>query len=40
MAIPVYVVLRNWPAFGIAALLVAATSAVLKKTWWDNLEKA
>lgn len=40
MALPVYVVLRDWKALGLAAALVAATSGVLKFTWWDRLEKA
>lgn len=40
MALPIYLVLRKWPAFWMAAAVVAATSGVLKKTWWDNLEKA
>ena len=40
MALPVYLVLRDWRALAIAAALVAATSGVLKFTWWDRLEKA
>jgi len=40
MALPVYLVLRDWRALAIAAALVAVTSGVLKFTWWDRLEKA
>jgi solute:Na+ symporter, SSS family len=40
MAVPVYLVLRDWRALALAAALVAATSGVLKFTWWDRLEKA
>jgi SSS family solute:Na+ symporter len=38
-ALPIYLVLREWPWVGIAALLVV-TSVFLKFNWYDKLEKA
>jgi Na+/proline symporter len=35
--LPMYVVLMNWRAAGIALGVVVVTSAILKKTWYDLL---
>ena len=37
--LPMYVVLMNWRAAGIVVGVVVATSAVLKKSWYDQLDK-
>jgi Na+/proline symporter len=37
--LPMYVVLMNWRAAGIVVVVVVATSVVLKKTWYDQLDK-
>ena len=39
VTIPLYMILRDWKGFWISMLLLAVTSAVLKKTWLDRLEK-
>ena len=38
-ATPIYLVLRNMKAFGICALILAATSIFLKKNWYDKLQE-
>jgi Na+/proline symporter len=37
IAIPVFIVLRQWWPAGIAILVTAATSTILKTTWWNKL---
>ncbi|HSV99117.1 MAG TPA: hypothetical protein VLI39_03030 [Sedimentisphaerales bacterium] len=37
--LPMYVVLMNWRAAGIVVGVVVVTSAVLKKSWYDQLDK-
>jgi len=37
IAIPVFVVLRQWWPASLAILLTAITSTILKFTWWDKL---
>jgi len=39
-ALPIYLVLREWPWVGGIAITLAATSAFLKFNWYDKLEKA
>jgi SSS family solute:Na+ symporter len=38
VALPVFIVIRKWDAAGIAVGIIAATSLILKFTWYDNLE--
>jgi Na+/proline symporter len=38
VTIPLYLVLRDWQGFWVSIVLLAATCAVLKKTWLDRLE--
>ncbi len=38
-ALPVYLVLKQWSWVGGIATLLAATSVILKFTWYDRLEK-
>lgn len=35
--LPVYFVLMQWTQVAVVAMIVAATSLVLKKTWWNKL---
>jgi SSS family solute:Na+ symporter len=37
VALPVFLVLRQWGYAGLSLLIILATSAVLKFTWWDKL---
>jgi solute:Na+ symporter, SSS family len=39
-ALPIYLVLREWPWVGGIAAVLAATSVFLKFNWYDKLEKA
>ena len=39
-ALPIYLVLRNWPWVGAILAILAATSIYLKFNWYDKLEKA
>jgi SSS family solute:Na+ symporter len=39
-ALPIYVVLQQWSAAGRIAALLAATSVILKFSWYDHLERA
>ena len=39
-ALPIYLVLREWPWVGSIAALLAVTSVFLKFNWYDKLEKA
>ena len=36
--LPIYLVLKMYTQLGIAAAVIAITSFILKKTWWDNLD--
>ncbi len=38
VAMPIFVVVRNWPAAGISLAIILATSAFLKKNWYDRLQ--
>lgn len=37
IAIPVFIVLRQWWPAGLAVAITAITSSILKFTWWDKL---
>jgi hypothetical protein len=37
VAIPVFIVLRQWWPATIAGIIILATSFILKKTWWNKL---
>jgi Na+/proline symporter len=39
VTIPLYMVLRDWKGFWISLVVLAVTSAILKKTWFDTLER-
>ena len=39
-ALPIYIVLREWPWAGAIAVALAVTSVFLKFRWYDKLEKA
>jgi solute:Na+ symporter, SSS family len=39
VTIPLYMVLRDWKGFWISLLVLAVTSAILKRTWFDTLER-
>jgi solute:Na+ symporter, SSS family len=39
VTIPLYMVLRDWKGFWISLLVLAVTSTILKKTWFDTLER-
>ena len=39
VTIPLYMVVRNWKGFWISLLVLAVTSAILKRTWFDTLER-
>jgi len=39
VTIPLYMVLRDWKGFWISAAVLAVTSAILKRTWFDRLER-
>ncbi|MFW6205838.1 MAG: sodium:solute symporter, partial [Gemmatimonadota bacterium] len=34
----IFLVLQDWPWLGVCVGLVAVTSAILKRTWYDRLE--
>jgi len=38
VTIPLYMILRDWKGLWLSFLVLAATCAVLKKTWLDRLE--
>lgn len=37
--LPMYVVLLNWPAAAVVVGVIVVTSAVLKKSWYDRLDR-
>jgi hypothetical protein len=39
-ALPIYIVLREWPWVGSLILSLIVTSIFLKFNWYDKLEKA
>jgi solute:Na+ symporter, SSS family len=39
IALPIYVVLRDWRAVSVCAAIILVTSTVLKFTWYDRLER-
>jgi Na+/proline symporter len=40
VALPIYVVIHMWREAGICLAIIAVTSAILKRTWYDRLEPA
>ena len=38
VTIPVYFVLMQWTQTAVVATIIAVTSIILKKTWWDKLK--
>ena len=39
MVVPVCLVIRRWDMFLLSSAVLAATSVVMKLTWWDRLDK-
>lgn len=39
VAVPVYLVIKNWSGLGIALSIVLIAAFILKKTWWDKLNE-
>ncbi len=39
VALPIYVVLKSWPETSICLLIIVITTAVLRVTWYQRLEK-
>jgi len=37
--LPIYLVLKMYYGLGATVLVVAVTSFIIKKTWWDRLPK-
>jgi Na+/proline symporter len=40
VTIPLYMILRDWKGFWISMVVLAVTTAILKRTWFDRLEDA
>jgi len=40
VTLPIYIVLQQWPAVGGIAVVLVATSTIMKFNWYDKLEKA
>ena len=40
VALPIYVVIKHWHEAAICLAIIAVTSAILKRTWYDRLEVA
>ena len=40
VALPIYVVIRQWHEVMICLAIIAVTSAILKRTWYDRLQVA
>ena len=40
VALPIYVVIQHWHEVSICLAIIAVTSAILKRTWYDRLEVA
>ena len=38
VAMPIYLVIKNWGAFLVTVSIILVTSVILKKTWWNKLE--
>ena len=38
VALPIYIVIQDWRSAGAAAVIIAATSLILKFSWYDRLE--
>ena len=38
VALPIYVVIHHWNEAAICLAIIAVTSAILKRTWYDRLE--
>jgi hypothetical protein len=38
VALPIYIVIREWRSAGICSVIIVVTSSILKKTWYDRLE--
>jgi hypothetical protein len=39
VALPLYVVIREWDRAGLALAVILVTSAILKFTWYDHLSE-
>jgi len=39
VAMPIYVVIREWRSAGVCVAIIVVTSLVLKRTWYDQLDK-
>ena len=39
VALPIYIVLRNWPVAGGIFAVLLVTSTIMKFNWYDKLEK-
>lgn len=40
VALPIYVVIKHWHEAAVCLAIIAVTSAILKRTWYDRLEAA
>jgi Na+/proline symporter len=40
VALPIYVVIRHWDETAVCLAIIAVTSLILKRTWYDRLEAA
>jgi hypothetical protein len=38
VALPIYIVIRKWYSAGIAVLIIALTSLILKFFWYDHMK--
>ena len=40
VALPIYVVIKDWRPAGVCVAIIVVTSTILKRTWYDRLETA
>ena len=40
VALPIYIVIKDWHSAGASAAIIVVTSAILKFSWYDRLERA
>ena len=40
VALPIYIVIKDWHHAGVSVAIIVATTAVLKFSWYDRLEVA
>ena len=38
VAMPIYMVIKNWGAFAVTWTIIIITVVIMKKTWWDKLD--